>query len=75
MTGVETSFEYLKKRYGVLMTLDEVAEVFRYKSAASARKAHSRGHFPVKLYRFENKSGYYARVEEVIDCLNNMQAS
>lgn len=67
--------ETIKEKYGVLLTLEEVAEVFRYKTVAAVRKAHSRKTLPVPLYRFEGRSGYFARADEVAACLENMNLS
>lgn len=67
--------EKMRDKYGELLTLEEVAEVFRYKTVAAVRKAHSRKTLPIPLYRFEGRSGYFARVDEVAACLENMDLS
>jgi len=55
----------LRARYGELLQLEDVADVFKYPTVSAVRKANSRGTLPVKLYRFPNKSGFYAKVDEV----------
>lgn len=78
MTGVHQQatshhLESIKARYGELLTTEEVAEVFKYRSAAAVRKAHSRRSLPVRLYKFIGRSAYYAKAEEVADCLDKME--
>lgn len=60
---------FLRQRYGELLTLEEVAEVLRYPSANAARKAHSRGKFPLKLNRFPKRAGLFATAKAVAKCL------
>jgi hypothetical protein len=66
---------YFRKKYGELLTIEEVAEVLRYKSVSAVRKAHSRKKIPIKLYRLHGRSGYLARVEEVVECIEKMGLS
>lgn len=76
MTLTSTSrLKYLRERYGELLTLEDVAEIFRYKTVAAVRKAHSRKTLPIKLYRFSGRAGYLARVEDVADCIEKMSSS
>ena len=65
----------LRERYGELLELDDIAEVFKYKTIGAVRKAHSRGTLPVALYRFPKKSGWYAKATEVASCIENMGVS
>lgn len=67
-----THLEYIRGRYGELLNLNEVAEVLKYKSAGSVRKALSRKTLPVKLYRFPNKAGWYAKSTEISECIKDM---
>ena len=62
----------LRDKYGELLTLEEVAGILRYKSISAARKALSRKTFPVPMYRFKGRSGYFAKVEEVSEAIENM---
>lgn len=69
---VDNQLLALRMRYGELLTLEDIAEVFKYPSIDAVRKAKSRGTLPVKLYRFPNKNGFYARVSDVavsIECM------
>jgi len=68
----ESLLNHLRTKYGELLTLDEVAEVLRYKSVDAVRKAHSRKSLPVTLYRFQGRAGYFARADEIADCINNI---
>jgi len=65
----------LRGRYGELMTLKDVMDVFKYKTEDSVRKAFKRGTLPVKLYRFEGKSGLFAKTIEVAECIDNLSVS
>ena len=65
----------LRNRYGELLELEDVADIFKYKTIEAVRKAHSRGTLPVPLYRFPKKSGWYAKTIEVASCIENMGMS
>jgi|GEM_PF-2122127 hypothetical protein len=65
--------ESIKTKYGELLTTEEIAAVFKYRSAAAVRKAHSRKSLPVRLYKFVGRSGYYAKAEDVANCLDRME--
>jgi len=65
----------LIKKYGMLLTLEDIAEVFKFKTIGAVRKAHSRGVLPVDLYTFSNKTGFYAKVEEVSESIDKMKIS
>ncbi|PUA28807.1 MAG: hypothetical protein B0W54_10340 [Cellvibrio sp. 79] len=73
-TSLDT-LTYLREKYGQLLTMEEVAEVLRYKTVAAVRKAHARKTLPINLYRFNGRSGYLARVEEVAECIEKMGLS
>ena len=67
--------EMMRNKYGELLTLEEVAEVFRYKTLAAVRKAHSRKTLPVALYRFKGRSGYFAKADEIAEALESLSLS
>lgn len=52
-------------QYGELLSVKEIAEVFKYSSPASVRKAHELGHLPVKLRKFQNRRGFFATAKAV----------
>jgi hypothetical protein len=76
MPGDEISYlrrvESIKDRYGEFLTLEEVAEVLRYKTVEAARKAHDRGTLAVELRRFPNRRGYFATAEAVAQCIEDL---
>lgn len=74
-SSIDRTAEYLRARYGELLTIEEVTEVLRYKTVAAVRKAHSRGTLPVALYRFKGRFGYFARADEVAECIEKMDLS
>lgn len=63
----------LLNKYGELLNVNEVAEVLRYKSGASVRKAHAAGRLPVVLRKFPNRRGWFATAESVASALDEMQ--
>lgn len=63
----------LRGRYGELLTLNELAEVLRYKTSDAVRKSYMRGSLPVDLYRFPRKKGWFAKVAEVAECIDSME--
>ncbi|WP_288131582.1 hypothetical protein [Microbulbifer sp.] len=65
----------LRSKYGELLSLEDIAEVFKYPSIEAVRKAKSRGTLPVKVYRFPNKNGFYARANDVALSINSMLES
>lgn len=66
---------YLREKYGQLLTIEEVAEIFRYKTVAAVRKAHARKTLPINLYRLKGRSGFFAHVEDVAECIEKMKLS
>jgi len=65
----------LRVRYGELMSIIELMEVLKYNSEDAIRKAHKRGTLPVRLYRFQSKSGFFAKTIEVAQCIDNLKES
>lgn len=63
----------LHSKYGLLMTLEDVAELFKYKTVGAVRKANERRVLPVTLYKFEGKAGLYARTDEAVLAITNME--
>lgn len=57
--------QHLLTRYGLFLTVEEVAEVFRYPSASAVRQAHAAGRLPVRLVRFSGRRALFADAEEV----------
>jgi hypothetical protein len=66
--------ELLRKRYGELLTLRDLAVVLRYPSLAAIRKARSRGRLPLKLVQLPPRRGWFATpkaVAELLDALDH----
>jgi hypothetical protein len=74
INNIDSHLIALRYRYGELLSLAEVATVFKYKNVFSARRAFSRGNFPVPLYRFPSKQGWYAKTIEVAQCIDRLDA-
>ncbi len=63
----------LRERYGELLTLADIAEVFRYPSEQAVRRAHSRGLLPVELVRFPGRRrGWFATARTVAALLDEL---
>ena len=71
----DSSLNRLLDRYGELLSLDDLVTVLKYKTTGAIRKAHARGVLPVPLYRFKNKTGFYAKTDDVAECLDMMEVS
>lgn len=67
--------DYLRDRYGELLTPEDLAKVLRYPSSEAVLKAHSRGLLPVPLVRFRARRGWYATARVVAECLDELDAS
>lgn len=70
--NLELRIAVIRDKYGELLNLDQVAEVFKYSTVDAVRKAHSRGSLPVKLYKFHRKEGLFAKVDEVAKAIEDM---
>lgn len=73
MPAPVTLLDSLTQRYGQLLTLDEVAEVLRYPSVQAARKAHSRGQLPIRLFHIGPRRGLFASAGAMADYLWRLQ--
>jgi hypothetical protein len=62
----------IRNRYGEILSLDQVAEFYRYPSIPSVRKAHQRGTLPVALHRFPGKAGFFAKATDVAESVDLM---
>lgn len=71
----DTREDFLRERYGELLTPEDLAELFRYPSTEAVMKAHSRGKLPVPLARFRARRGWYATARAVAECLDELDAS
>lgn len=75
INGLDEIRSSIRNKYGELLTLEEVAELFKYRTVGAVRKAHSRGTLPVALYRFPNRTGYYAKANEAAKSIESMSLS
>lgn len=71
----ESREKRLRDKYGELLTVSELAEVLRYSSGASVRKAHAAGRLPVSLQKFPHRRGLFATAESVANALDQMQST
>ena len=64
-TALSDREKRLITQYGEILSVKDLAEVFKYSSPGSVRKAHELGHLPVKLKKFENRRGFFATAKSV----------
>lgn len=62
----------LLDRYGSLLTLADVAKVFRYPSVQAARKARVRGSLPVTMCKIPPRRGWFATAAAVAEVLSRI---
>lgn len=55
----------LRNRYGSLLTIEDVAQVLRYRSAHAVRKARNRGSLPVPMIQLPPRLNWFAPVAGV----------
>ena len=61
-----------RQRYGEILSLDQVAEFYRYPSIQAVRKAYQRGRLPVALHKFPGKAGFFAKATDIAESLDGM---
>lgn len=61
--------QQLREQYGFLLTVDEVATLLRYPSAAAVRQAHTTGRLPVSLVTLPGRRTLFATTESVVRVL------
>jgi hypothetical protein len=66
-----TTVERIRKEYGELICLKELAYIFRYPSVDAVRKSIQRKTFPVPGSKLPNRATLYASAQDVADCLDN----
>ena len=72
---IERRVKLLEDQYGQLLSLSEVAEVLKYRTIDSLRKAHARGRLPMNLYKFDGRKGLFAKANEVAEALEYLGSS
>lgn len=70
-----SKLNFIREKYGELLTIEEVAEVLKYRTVYAVKKAHSRGHLAVELKRFPNRRGLFATAESVAKCIQDFEIS
>ena len=64
----------LRERYGELLTLAELAQLFRYPSNQALLKARARGQLSIPLIKFPNRRGWFASARMVAEYLDRIEA-
>lgn len=62
----------LLERYGELLTLAELANVFRYPSSQALLKARARGQLTLPLIKFPHRRGWFATARTVANYLDRI---
>ena len=68
----ESKFKYITSRYGLVLSLKDIADIFHYPSLQAVRKAHTRGTLPVKLKTFPGRRGMFATAESVAEAIEKL---
>ena len=58
--------------YGELLSVRELADVFKYPSASAVRRANAKGCFPIKLGSFPDRKGLFATATSVAAALSKL---
>lgn len=69
----ETREDQLTKRFGDVLSTEDLATVLRYPSAEAVVKAHSRGVLPVPLEKLPNRRSYFVTARVVAECLDELE--
>lgn len=66
-----STFESLESRYGLLMSLRDVAEVLKYPTVDSVRKALTRKSLMLPVVRLPNRREIFIRTDDLADYLDS----
>ena len=66
-----STFDSLESKYGLLMSLKDVAEALKYPTVDSVRKALARKKLSLPMTRLPNRRGIFIRTDEVAGYLDN----
>lgn len=58
-------------RFGLLLSVKDVATLFNYQDAEAVRKAHRAGTLPVKLKEFPQRRGLFVTAFAVADAIRD----
>lgn len=65
--------EFLRNKYGDLLSLEDIATILKYPSVTAIKRAHKRGTLPVKLFKFPNRRKLFTVVTEVSRALDKLE--
>ena len=61
--------QLLIAEYGVLLSVEDLAKLFKYPNTEAVRRAHYMGRLPVTLRPFPSRRGLFVTANEVADVL------
>lgn len=61
--------------YGSVLTLAEIARVFRYPTTQAAQKANARGRLPVVLSKMAHRRKWFASARSVAEALARLETT
>ena len=67
--------QFLLEHYGMLLSVEDLARLFKYPSAEAVRRAHYSGRLPVKLRSFPDRRGLFVTALEVADVMRSFEKS
>ena len=66
---VEAIESSLRERYGELIGLSDLAELFHFPTVEAVRKARLRGRLPISVAQLPNRRGWFASPRSVAEML------
>ena len=70
---VEAIESSLRERYGELIGLSDLAELFHFPTVEAVRKARLRGRLPISVAQLPNRRGWFASPRSVAEVLANFE--
>jgi len=63
----------IRERYGELLSIEELADLYKFPSVEAVKKAHSRGKLVVALYKIPGRPGLFAKADEVARSIDELK--
>ncbi len=62
---------YVIAHYGMLLSVEDLASLFKYPNAEAVRKAHRAGSLPVELKEFPQRRGLFVTALEAAEAIHD----
>ncbi|MGI9379750.1 MAG: hypothetical protein ACR2OW_08845 [Methyloligellaceae bacterium] len=64
--------QVIRDKYGELLSIEEIADLYKFPSVEAVKKAHSRGKLAVSLYKVPGRPGLFAKADEVARSIDEL---